>query len=102
MVKGNISITPRNLALSLWWSEEWSPSGPRWPGFPGGTTVKILSSVKETQETQVRFLGWEDPLEKKMAATPVFLSRESHGQRSLAGYSPLGLKESDMSEQLST
>lgn len=26
MVKGNISITPRNLALSLWWSEEWSPS----------------------------------------------------------------------------
>ena len=28
--------------------------------------------------------------------TPVFLSGESHGQRSLAGYSPQGHKESDM------
>ena len=30
-----------------------------------------------------------------MATTPVFLSGESHGQRSLAGYGPQGLKESD-------
>ena len=30
--------------------------------------------------------------------TPVLLPRESHGQRSLAGYSPLGHKESDMTE----
>ena len=30
--------------------------------------------------------------------TPVFLSGESHGQRSLAGCSPQGLKESDMTE----
>ena len=29
---------------------------------------------------------------------PVFLSRESHGQRSLAGYSPWGRKESNMTE----
>ena len=28
--------------------------------------------------------------------TPVFLPGESHGQRSLMGYSPWGLKESDM------
>ena len=33
--------------------------------------------------------------------TPVFLSGESHGQRSLAGYSPWGCKESDTAEQLS-
>ena len=39
------------------------------------------------QETQVRFLGWEDPLEKEMANTPVFLLGESHRERSLAGYS---------------
>ena len=32
--------------------------------------------------------------------TPVFLPRESHRKRSLAGYSPWGLKESDMTEQL--
>ena len=33
-----------------------------------------------------------------MAPIPVFLPRESHGQRSLAGYSPWGCKESDMTE----
>ena len=32
--------------------------------------------------------------------TPVFLLGESHGQRSLAGYSPGGYKELDMIEQL--
>ena len=30
--------------------------------------------------------------------TPVFLPGESHGQRSLIGYSPWGCKESDTSE----
>ena len=30
--------------------------------------------------------------------TPVFLHGESHGQRSLAGYSPQGHKESDKAE----
>ena len=52
------------------------------------------------QETQVRSLGWEDPLEKETAPTPVFLPGESHGQRSLAGYSPRGRKESDTTERL--
>ena len=33
--------------------------------------------------------------------TPVFLPGESHGQRSLAGCSPWGRAESDMTEQLS-
>ena len=41
--------------------------------------------------------GWEDPLEKGMAF-PVFLPREFHGQRSPAGYSQWGRKESDTSE----
>ena len=30
-------------------------------GFPGGSVVKNLPVM---QEMQVRFLGWEDPLEK--------------------------------------
>ena len=34
--------------------------------------------------------------------TPVFLPGESHGQRSLMGYSPWGCKELDMTEWLST
>ena len=33
--------------------------------------------------------------------TPMFLPREFHGQRSLAGYSPWSHKESDTTEQLS-
>ena len=33
--------------------------------------------------------------------TPVFWPREFYGQRSLAGYSPWGCKESDFTEQLS-
>ena len=36
--------------------------------------------------------GWEDPLEEEMATTPVFLPGESHGQWSLADYSPWGRK----------
>ena len=46
------------------------------------------------QETQIRSLGWEDPLEEGMA-TPVFLPGKSYGQRSLVGYNPWGCKESD-------
>ena len=37
-----------------------------------------------------------------MGPTPVFWLGESHGQRSLAGYSSWGHKELDMTEQLST
>ena len=53
------------------------------------------------QETQVQSLGQEDPLEKGMATHSSILAWESHGQRSLAGYSPYGHKESDMTERRS-
>ena len=42
---------------------------------------------------QVRSLGQEDPLEKEMATRSILLPGKSHGQRSLAGYSPKGHKE---------
>ena len=54
--------------------------------------------MQETQEMKVQSLGWEDPLEEEMASAPVFSSGKSHGQRSLAGYSPWGHKESDTIE----
>ena len=41
----------------------WSTVLSRW-GFPGASTVKRLPAM---QETRVRFLGQEDPLEKEMA-----------------------------------
>ena len=43
-------------------------------------------------------LGLEDPWRGTWQPTPVFLPGESHGQRSLVGYSPLGCKESDVTE----
>ena len=64
-------------------------------GFPVTQMVKNLPAM---QETHVLFLDGEDPLEKEWQPTPVFLPRKLHGQRSLAGYSPWGLKESDTAE----
>ena len=56
-------------------------------GLPHGSVTKNPDATQEMQETQVRFLGWEDPLEEGMQSTPIFLPGESHGQRRLVGYS---------------
>ena len=50
------------------------------------------------QETWVRSLGQEEPLEEEMAIHFIILPRKPHGQRSLAGYGPEGSKESAMAE----
>ena len=50
------------------------------------------------QEARVGSLGREDPLEKEWQSTPVFLPGKFHGQRSLVGCRPWGLKESDTTE----
>ena len=42
------------------------------------------------------------PGRRKWQTTPVFLPGETHGQRSLAGYSPWGLKEIDTTQRLTT
>ena len=43
--------------------------------------------------------GWGRSHRRVWQPTPVFLPGASHGQRSLAGYSPWGRKESDTTEQ---
>ena len=40
-----------------------------------------LKNLPAMWETWVQSLGWEDPLEKGMATTPVFLPGEFHEQR---------------------
>ena len=66
--------------------------------FPVAQMVKNLPAM---QETRVQSLSQEDSLwRREWQSTPVFLLGESHGQRSLAGYSPWGCKESDTTEQL--
>ena len=58
-------------------------------------TVKNLPAMQETRvDPQVRKIPWR----RKWQPTPVFLPGEFHGQRSLAGCSPWGHKESDMTE----
>ena len=45
-------------------------------------------------DSSVGKISWR----RKWQATPLFLPGESHGQRSLVGYSPWGHKESDTNE----
>ena len=45
-------------------------------------------------------LGWDDPLDKYMTTHSSMLPGKSHGQRSLAGYSPQGCKELDMTARM--
>ena len=61
--------------------------------FPGGSDVQNLPTM---QETWVRSLGWEDPLDKGMATHSSILPGKSHGQRSLAR--TWGSKGLDMTE----
>ena len=63
--------------------------------LPWWLTVKNLSAA---QEIRFQCLVWEDSLEKGTATHSSNLPRESHEQRSLAGYSPWSRKESDMNE----
>ena len=60
----------------------------------------MAKNLPAMQETQVRFLGQDDPLEKGMQSTPVFLPGKSHGQSSLVGYIHGVAKESDMTKRL--
>ena len=61
----------------------------------------MVKNLPAMLETWVQSLGQEDPLEKGMAThSSGFLSGESHGQRSLVGYSPRGCKELGTIEQL--
>ena len=56
-------------------------------GFPGGSVVKNLPAMQEKWvQSWVRKIPWK----RKWQFTPVYLSGKSHGQRSLAGYSPWG------------
>ena len=62
--------------------------------------AQLVKRLPAMQETWVRSLGWEDPWRRKWQPTPVSLPGESHGRRSLVGYSPQGRKELDTTECL--
>ena len=62
-------------------------------GFSGGTVIKNPPAM---QEMWVRPLGRKSPWRRRWQPIPVFLPGRSRGQRSLAGCSPWGCKELDV------
>ena len=63
-------------------------------GFPGGSVVKNLS---EMQETQVWSLGQEDPLEKEMATHSGIFAWEIPWTKEPGGLQVHGVTKSDIS-----
>ena len=60
--------------------------------------AQMVKNLPAMWETWVQSLRQEDPLEKDMVPTPLFMPGELHGQRNLVGYSPWGSKESYATE----
>ena len=91
------------MLLGRWWYVIWT----KWGGYflclltcSSPVVAQMVKHLPVMQETHVRSLGQEDPWRRQWQPTPVFLPGESHGQRSLAGCSPRGRRESDTTEQL--
>ena len=78
--------------------KEFGPGKTIW-GFPGGGRGKELVCQRQKCKRH-RFHLWvgKIPWRRAWQSTSVFLPGESHGQRSLVGCSPCGLKELDMTE----
>ena len=64
---------------------------------------QVKNHLQRRRHRRCRFDPWvgKIPWRRKQQPAPVFLPGESHGQRSLAGYSSWVLKELDATEQLS-
>ena len=91
MKQSNLAPSPWLWIHFGWWEEVGSPGG---------------GSVSKESACQCRRHGFDPwvrkiPWRREWLPTPVSLPGESHGQRSLAGYSP-GVAESDKTERLST
>ena len=58
-------------------------------GFPGGSVVKNLPAMQETQETQLQYLGWED-LEEGLATHSSILAWRIPWREEPGGLQSLG------------
>ena len=68
-------------------------------GFPGDASGKEPTwQCRRHQRPGLHHWVRKIPWKKAWEPTPVFLPEGSSGQRSLAGYSPWGHKELDMTE----
>ena len=73
-----------------------------WMGYHCGLPCWLRGQSVCLQCWRPGFSPWvgKIPWRREWLPLPAFLPGESHEQRSLAGYSPWGHKESDMTEQL--
>ena len=67
-------------------------------------TLEVKNPPANAGDMRCTFDPWLGtiPLRRAWQLTPVFLPGESHGHRSLVGFSPWGHEESDTTERLST
>ena len=76
-------------------------SSQQYKGCPKKSGLFVAQMVKNSpamQETWVRFLGWEDPLEEGMATHSSILAWRIPMDRGTWQVCPWGCKESDMTE----
>ena len=62
--------------------------------------AQMIKNLPAMQETWVRFLGWEDPLEKEMANHFSILAWKIPWTEIPSRLQSLGSQESDMTERL--
>ena len=69
-------------------------------GLEDSVITQTAKNLPTMREMWVQSLGLEDHLQKGMVTHSSVLPWKSHGQKSQAGYSPMGRKELDMTEWL--
>ena len=99
--EGILRVAPSGDSLVVQWLRFYVPSA---GGQElGGLVVKSLpvNAGDAGNMGSIPALGRSPgvgPWSRKWQLTPIFFHGESHGQRSLVGYSPLGCKELDTTE----
>ena len=69
-----------------------------WPSL----AAQLIKNLPVMQETWVRFLGWEDPLEKEMATDSSILAWKIPWTQEPGRLQSVGSQELDTTERLST
>ena len=94
---GLISLLSQRLSRAFSSTTVWKNQ------FLGASLLAQMVKHSPTmQETWIWSLSWKDALEECMATHSIILAWRIPMERSLANYSPWGLKESDTTEWLST
>ena len=77
----------------------WEPGVARLPWSPKGLPLaQMVKNLPAVQETQVQYLGWEDPLEKGKAAHSSILAWEIPWREKPSGLRSTEPKQLDMTE----